>query len=150
MSLTQQQERFCQLIAQGKNQTDAYMEAGYKAKDAIVAKAAASRLFANVNIANRVQELRQSVAGEAEVTLKWLQDKAKELLIEAQAAGQYAAANGSLKELGILTGFRVEKSDRTNRTVEDTSDLTRDELYRIARGSREGTAAPGIGQGQLN
>lgn len=150
MALSEQQERFCQLIAQGKNQTDAYMEAGYKAKDAIVAKAAASRLFANVNIVTRVQELRQTAAAKAEINLQWLIDKGVAILEAAEADKAYAPAVSALKEVGILTGFRVEKSDRTTRTVEDTSDLTRDELYRIARGSREGTAAPGIGQGQLN
>jgi phage terminase small subunit len=150
MSLSEQQERFCQLIAQGKNQTDAYMEAGYKVKSPEVARANASRLLTNANIDARVMELRHKAAEKAEIDLAWLINKGVAILEAAEKADAYGPAVSALKEVGILTGLRIEKSDRTNRTVEDASDLTRDELYRIARGGREGIAAPGIGQGQLN
>lgn len=141
MSLSEQQERFCQLIAQGKNQTDAYMEAGYKVKDAEVAKSAASRLFANVNIVARVAELRAASVDDTLVTLEWLKEQAKGILKEARAAKQFAAATGALKELGILSGERIEKSQRENinRNVDEYDDA---ELLAITRASSAGVVGP--------
>jgi diketogulonate reductase-like aldo/keto reductase len=149
MSLSEQQERFCQLVVSGKNQTEAYKLAGYKGSGKQLGDNA-SRLIANDRVQARIAELRQTAAEKAQIDLQWLIDKGVAILEAAEKADAYGPAVSALKEVGILTGFRIEKSDRTNRTVEDTSDLTRDELYRIARGGREGTAAPGIGQGQLN
>jgi hypothetical protein len=145
----QQHELFCQKIAEGMSQTDAYEAAGYKGSRKSLQDNAA-RLIGNDRVQARIAELRQTAAAKAEIDLQWLINKGVAILEAAEKADAYGPAVSALKEVGILTGFRVEKSDRTNRTVEDTSDLTRDELYRIARGSREGTAAPGTGQGQLN
>jgi phage terminase small subunit len=145
MSLSEQQERFCQLIVQGKNQTDAYMEAGYKVKDAEVAKSAASRLFANVNIVARVAELRASSVDDTIVTLEWLKEQAKGILKEAREAKQFAAATGALKELGILSGERVEKSVREN-INRDADQLTEAELAAyLAPAGSAGIAEPKAG-----
>lgn len=149
MSLSQQQERFCQLIAQGKNQTDAYMEAGYKVKDAEVAKSAASRLFANVNIAARIAELRASAAQEAQIDLAWLIRECAATYAAAKKDAAYGPAVSALKELGILTGERIEKSVRENinRNVDEYDEA---ELLNIARASSAGVAGQARGTAQLN
>ena len=141
MSLSEQQERFCQLIVQGKNQTDAYMEAGYKCKGPDVAKVNASRLLTNANIVARVAELRAVSVDDTIVTLEWLKEQAKGILKEAREAKQFAAATGALKELGILSGERVEKSVRENinRNVDEFDEAS---LLAIASGSSAGAARP--------
>lgn len=149
MSLTEQQERFCQLVVAGKNQTEAYREAGYKGSGKQLGDNA-SRLIANDRIQARIAELRAGAAEKAQIDLQWLINKGVAILEAAEKADAYGPAVSALKEVGILTGYRVEKSDRTNRNVDEPSELTRDELYRIARGSREGVATPGPGAGQLN
>lgn len=66
-TLTEQQERFCRFILEGKNQTDAYKAAGYKAKDDNVAKANASRLIANANVAAFLAERRAGASRRTEL-----------------------------------------------------------------------------------
>lgn len=141
MSLSEQQERFCQLIVQGKNQTDAYMEAGYKVKSPEVARANASRLLTNANVEARIAELRAMSVDDTIVTLEWLKEQAKAILKEAREAKQFAAATGALKELGILSGERVEKSQRENinRNVDEYDEAT---LAAIASGSGAGAVEP--------
>lgn len=140
MSLSEQQERFCQLIVQGKNQTEAYMEAGYKCS-AEHARTAASRLSTNVNVIARIAELRALAVEDTVVTLEWLKEQAKAILKEAREAKQFAAATGALKELGILSGERIEKSQRENinRNVDEFDEAT---LAAIASGSSAGAAQP--------
>jgi phage terminase small subunit len=54
-------EKFAQMLAEGKSATDAYAEAGYKGD-----RTAASRLSSNVNISQRVDEIKNRVAEKAE------------------------------------------------------------------------------------
>jgi phage terminase small subunit len=55
--LNSRQERFCEFVAAGMNQTEAYIKAGFKTtKDA--ARANAARMIANDNISRRINELR--------------------------------------------------------------------------------------------
>jgi phage terminase small subunit len=53
--LSQQQERFCQAIAEGMNQIDAYKAAGYKGAYKSL-KDNAARLIANDSVAARIAE----------------------------------------------------------------------------------------------
>ncbi|NJR40389.1 MAG: terminase small subunit [Leptolyngbyaceae cyanobacterium CSU_1_4] len=57
-SLTPLQKRFSEEYVIDLNASAAYQRAGYKCKDSDIARAAASRLLANVNVASYVQELR--------------------------------------------------------------------------------------------
>lgn len=54
-----QHELFCQAILTGKNQTEAAIEAGYKAK---WARSIASRLSTKINIIERIKELNEAAA----------------------------------------------------------------------------------------
>lgn len=66
--LSEQQELFCQNLAKGLNQRDAYRAAGYKTTNDQATDAAASRLLSNVKVANRVAELRERAAKRTELT----------------------------------------------------------------------------------
>jgi predicted HAD superfamily Cof-like phosphohydrolase len=59
-SLNVRQERFCEFIAAGESQTDAWIKAGHKVKRN-VAKSAANRALTNVDLNARIAELRKPV-----------------------------------------------------------------------------------------
>jgi phage terminase small subunit len=56
--LSPKQERFCFLVSQGLNATEAYRQAKYKVKTDGAAKSAASRLLTNVNVKAFIKYLR--------------------------------------------------------------------------------------------
>jgi phage terminase small subunit len=58
-------EKFAQGVANGLTVSEAYRQAGYSAN---TAEAGGSRLLRKVNIANRIQELKQQNAQKASVT----------------------------------------------------------------------------------
>jgi hypothetical protein len=57
-ALSPQQEAFCQAYLDSSNGTKAYLAAGYKVKNEIVAGVNAARLLGNASIQRRLQELR--------------------------------------------------------------------------------------------
>ncbi len=61
-------ERFCQEYLVDLNATKAYLRAGYRVKDS-VARAAASRLLAGVNVSARVTELQRERAERTQITV---------------------------------------------------------------------------------
>lgn len=143
--MTEQQKAFCRFVVEGMNQTDAYKAAGYKGNYKSL-KDNAARLIANDSVASYIKELRQNAAQETEVTLEWMIKEARELYLLAKSDKAYSAATGALKELGILTGERVEKRDQTNRNVTSLDELDTAEIDRLlARelASREEAAASG-------
>lgn len=118
-------ERFAQNLAKGMTASDAYAEAGYAPN-----QPSASRLLSNVMVAARVAEITERGAVRAEITLATLVGYADDIRSKAAEAGQYSAAVSAVKELGVLTGLRVEKRENLNRGLNDMSD---DELADIAR-----------------
>lgn len=69
------QERFCEFIAAGESQTDAYLKAGFKV-DKSVARRNAARLLTNADVQSRVSELRKPQTKAALLT----RDRKRELL----------------------------------------------------------------------
>lgn len=130
-------ELFAQALAQGKTADDAYVSAGYKRS-----RPAASRLSTNVNVKLRLAELQSRASAKTEVSLQWLLDQAIEVLNLAKENNQTGPAVAAIKELGVLSGHRVEKRENSHRTMNDMSD---DELARIALGRSEGDSASSIG-----
>jgi hypothetical protein len=59
-----------------------------------------------------VAELRAPVADKLEITLSLLIERADQIYRQAMLAGQFNAAISALKELGVLSGKRVERSER--------------------------------------
>lgn len=132
--LSAMQEAFCQNLIRGMSQTDAYQEAGYKGGRKQLGDNA-SRLIENDRIQARLAQLREKASQEAVIDLAWLIKSAVELHCLATKDGAYGPAVSALKEIGILTGERVEKRDNTNRNISDVSDLDRAALLAIASGS---------------
>jgi hypothetical protein len=100
-------ERFAQLLAGGKTATDGYEEAGYKRSDSN-----GPALARTPEICRRVAEINGIAAQRAAITKEKLIEWADEIRREACERGQYSAAVAALKELGILTGLRIERSER--------------------------------------
>lgn len=109
--LSEQQERFCLFMVEGKSQREAYRLAGYKCATEEATDANASRLISNAKVAARLAQLRERGAKRAEVTLEWLIGQAQEVLTAAKADAAHAASIAAIKELGVLSGKRVEKQE---------------------------------------
>lgn len=121
---TERQERFAHFIARGLSQIDAYEAAGYSR-----CGKAASRAARRPGVAARVRELRHRATSRAHVTLASLLEKAEDARVLAMQNNQPGAAVQAIKEIGILSGLRVEKRDSSIRSVHQ---LTDDELMQIA------------------
>jgi phage terminase small subunit len=147
--LSEQQEKFCRNIVEGMNQGDAYREAGYKCASDEAAWANASRLISNDKVAIKIAELRGNASERAEVTLQWLIEQAQDVLEAAMTDSSHAAAISAIKELGVLTGERVEKRQNEN-TNRDASEYSRAELLAIAKGSSQGASAARSSARKLN
>jgi phage terminase small subunit len=106
MTLTAQQEKFCQAIADGMTQADAYRTA-YKAgnmKDEVI-YVKASELAKDGKVAVRVSELKSVLADAA---LWTRQDSVKTLKQIAEALGSDSKPNevvAAVKELNAMHGF---------------------------------------------
>ena len=77
-------ERFAQSLVAGMSKQAAYFSAGYKPD-----RGAASRLSANVSILARVEELQESAAEEAQITVQ-------SLTIELECARKFALEKGQI------------------------------------------------------
>lgn len=127
-------ELFAQELAKGATAEMAYAKAGFSSH-----RQNAHRLMTNDDILRRVEELQTRAAAKLEVTLQWLMEKAEEARAKAMTNGQIGPAVAAIKELGVLSGHRVEKRENTNRNADDLSD---DELLRIASGRGEEASPP--------
>lgn len=119
-------EAFAQALARGVMADEAYASAGFKPD-----RGNASRLTAKDSIKTRVDELRARASASLEISLQWLLERTEEARQGAMNAGQHSAAVSAIKELGILSGLRVEKREHLSRTPDQMSDA---ELMAIARG----------------
>jgi hypothetical protein len=100
------QEIFAQAIAQGETQIVAHVKAGYRGDDGN-----ACRLTENHRVKRRIAELQQSAADRVQLTVADLVAKAEEIRELAIADKQHSAAVGALKEIGILTGLRIDRRE---------------------------------------
>lgn len=122
-----QHEKFVQELVKGASQKDAYIAAGYSGDDNAI-YANSSRLISNDKVQERLKELQEKAVERAEMTLERLIDMAEDTYLAAKSDAAYGPAVSAIKEIGVLTGLRVEKSDRTTRTVTDVADLGPDEI----------------------
>jgi hypothetical protein len=118
-------ERFAIEVAKGCSSTEAYKNAGYECEGSS-AWTAASRLYRNVQVQARVSELKERAAFKAELTVQQLIDHAEKARQMAMSTEQPSAAVAAIKEMGILAGLRVEKSERRN--LNDVRRYTDEEL----------------------
>jgi hypothetical protein len=85
------------------------LAAGYP--DSNCAPRNARRRAARADVKATVAELRAPVADNLEITLSLLIARPDMIFRQAMAAGQFNAAINALKELGVLSGKRVERSE---------------------------------------
>lgn len=158
-------EHFCQLIANGENNTQAYVLAGYSEKGAA---ASAARLLKNADICDRIAFLRnekEAVHREAiveriersQIDAAWIEAKLVDAIdmgmqavpvldSEGAPTGEYKqnlpAAIKALELLGINRGLFVKKTEVGK--PGDFADLADDELARqIKETERQIVAAGG-------
>jgi hypothetical protein len=134
-------ERFAQLLAGGKSAKDAYAAAGYKPSDSNGAWLARKEEISSrvAEISNETLERERATAAvaaeRAVVTRQSLIEKAEAIYQQAKEAGQTAAAVSALKEIGVLSGIRIERSERGAPGEFDwVEKLTVEELRALARG----------------
>ena len=114
--LTSKREIFCQGLAGGLTQSEAYR----RSHDASGMKTAtlneeASRLAAVPDVSLRVAELREASTAKFVEKRVWdlerLVDEAETNMAGAREDRQWSAANGSLTTIGKATGLLVDKMD---------------------------------------
>jgi phage terminase small subunit len=111
-------ELFAQLLFQGFTKSEAYQKAGFKGHSGN-----ASILSRHPEVEARIAEIRaeanaalvpvgtSAIAARANVTPESLMDQAEKILAGAMNGHQYGAAVSALKEKGILSGKRIERSE---------------------------------------
>jgi phage terminase small subunit len=147
-------ERFCQLLALGKCATDAYEGAGYARSNsngpALAKTQEISARVAEIT-AEAFERERATAAAAAERAAITRHDLAKEalaVLSDARKAGQNAAAIAAIKEIGVLLGIRIERSERGLPGEFDWLDrLNVDELRLLAEGKLDIEAYRGSNTG---
>ena len=121
-----QHEKFVQEIVKGSSHGNAYLAAGYKAKNPSVASAAATRLLKDVKIQERVNELQKRAEEKTVLTKAWVLNRLIEnvnramtaipvLDREGSATGEYkyegSVANRALELLGKEQGMFVDRKE---------------------------------------
>lgn len=123
-------ERYCQEVAAGKSQTDAYAAVYGKQGR----RDSAARLSAKANIRQRIDELTAKAAEQAVVDAAWIRRKLKDNAIQCMKAGDTfapSAANKALELLGKDKGMFV---DRRLVGVRNIDDMTEEELLEFLGG----------------
>lgn len=146
--LTDQQRRFADFVLEGKTQIEAHRLAGYKGKTDNARAASASEILRNPNVILYMEERRANASSKAEVTLEWLIEQAKDVLAAAKGDASHAAAIAAIKELGVLSGQRIETRHNLNQEANEPTDLSRAELLDIARAGRARIDPQGTGAGK--
>lgn len=122
-------ETFAQGLAKGMSATDAYAAAGYKGD-----RKAASNLWTNMDVKDRVTELQSKAVKKVEITVDSLAQELEEARAIALAEKQSSAAVSATMGKAKLFGLGVENRRMSgtiqivNITIEQLSVLTRDEL----------------------
>jgi phage terminase small subunit len=110
--LTPYQDNFARLVAEGKNQSDAYRGA-YRAgrMNAKTINEEACRLIGNPAISARVSEYRKEFAPVSKMTLKQHIEELERLKELAIGAGKFEAAINAEVNRGKASGLYVTKTE---------------------------------------
>jgi len=110
-ALTPKQEKFCQAIVRGMNQSAAYREA-YDAKNMLptTINERACRLMQESKISTRVEELREPVVEKARYDLETAMGEANRALVMAEAQENPSVMVAAVALRAKLYGLLVEKS----------------------------------------
>jgi len=103
-------EKFAQLMAEGKTATEAYDAAGYRHS-----RFNASKLANNPAVKERVIQITTKITSQAafsqQITKEKLIEWHNEIREEGKKNSQLSPAETAIKEISILTGHRIEKSE---------------------------------------
>jgi phage terminase small subunit len=116
VKLTPKQEKFCQTVASGTNQSDAYRLA-YDAENMKppTVHVNANKMMNDKKIATRIKELRQPVLDDVEVTLQGLLNKLDKAYEIAETTDQASGMVAAVRELGKLADlYPAEKRVNQN------------------------------------
>lgn len=118
--MSSQRETFCRLIAlEGMTGTDAYRHAfGSKGKPETVATEA-WKLKVNPEVAQRIQELRNSLVDRSACTLDNHLAKLAELREIATQTGQVGAAVSAERFRGMASGLYIERQMTSTASLEE-------------------------------
>ena len=125
-------EQFCQSCALGMGSSAAY-RAAYACSQKS-SEANGPRLIGVARIRARISWLKSIAARDTAFTLERLIAAAEQARRHAHEAGQLTAAVLAVKELGILTGLRVEQREVRTARLED---MSTSELLAIAASGRK-------------
>jgi hypothetical protein len=101
---------FCSGTSKRETALEAAIAAGYP--DGSCARRNAQKRAARADVKALVAELRAPIAEKLEITLAVLIERADQIYRQAMLAGQFNAAISALKELGVLSGKRIEGAER--------------------------------------
>src|SRR5712691_3259775 len=105
-------EHFAQALAQGLNQTQAAVQAGFAETDA---PSRGCKLARRPEIQARVKELEPRVAKQAEITLNitkaWMIEELQQVLAKAMETKQLGTAAKCIINIGKVSGVYVEKQE---------------------------------------
>ena len=106
MALTGKQEAFCQAVADGMNQSDAYRTA-YDAQgmSAPTVQNSAYKLMQNGEVTARIKELKDALSQKALWTREQSVNELVDIASKSKGAGQFGAATGAIKELNAMHGY---------------------------------------------
>lgn len=139
-------ERFAEELAKGKTSDESFQIAGYSRN-----RGNATRLKAKENIKARVAELQERTAKRAEVTVDSLLAEAEAARRLAMDINQPSAAIAAVKEKGVLSGKRVERSEQGlpgDFDDENDADALRKRLVRDAEAAGAGDLAAALARGE--
>lgn len=160
-----QHEKFVQELVKGKGNGEAYIAAGYKAKNVAVASACATKLLKIAQIAARIAELQKKAEDKAVLTKTWVIKRLVENVEramtaiavtdrEGEATGEYkyegSVANRALELLGKELGMFVDRKevglpgdfdDMTPAELDAYIEAEAPEVLRKTRGTGKGKAS---------
>jgi hypothetical protein len=113
-------ERFAQALAKGKNASEAYVLAGYKANDGN-----AATLKGNQRVQARLFELKTKSAEKTGLTVASITERLLRIAEKGEASDEapmLTVARASLMDAAKLNGLVVDKSLTAQTTVEDLLD----------------------------
>lgn len=103
-------ELFAQALAKGIGNMPAYAAAGYN-PETKHGSTVAARIANHPDVVARVAELQARGAVRAEVTVASLIEEAELIRVAAMEQGQLSAAIAAVREKGILSGKRVQRTE---------------------------------------
>ncbi len=115
-------ELFCQNIARGDNQTQAYIKAGYKQKED-TARIQASHLITNNNIIQRISYLKAQNASKGQIDRDKIIETLNRVINESLVDTDRTSALKAMDILNKMGGYYSEKRviETTTETVNEVA-----------------------------